>query len=119
MDLRPAINVIAQVSLSLDEEKGAAVWMIESLDPMSMEPTDDVMQGVLPVNVNGNGQGELAFFLSFQQFLGHTVGHGFVGGFAGVKVIAGVETGGKGFGLLRVADSLVEIDAAVEETGGA
>ena len=61
LDLRPEINVIAQVSLSFDESKGIATWTIESLDPMSMEPTLDVMQGVLPVNVNGNGQGELTF----------------------------------------------------------
>lgn len=61
IDLRPAIDVIAQVSLSFDEEKGIATWLIESLDPMSMEPTQDAMQGVLPVNVNGNGQGEVSF----------------------------------------------------------
>ena len=61
MDLRPAIDVIAQVSLAFDEKKGIATWTIESLDPMSMEPTEDAMQGVLPVNVNGNGQGELTF----------------------------------------------------------
>ena len=61
MDLRPEINVIAQVSLSLDEQKGIAKWTIESLDPMTMEPTLDAMQGVLPVNVNGNGQGEVFF----------------------------------------------------------
>ena len=61
MDLRPEINVIAQVSLSIDEQKGIAKWTIESLDPMTMDPTDDAMQGVLPVNVNGNGQGEVVF----------------------------------------------------------
>lgn len=61
IDLRPEIDVIAQVSLSFDEKNGVATWTIESLDPMSMEPTVDVMQGVLPVNVNGNGQGELTF----------------------------------------------------------
>lgn len=61
MDLRPDINVLAQVSLALDKQKGISTWTIESLDPMSMEPTEDAMQGVLPVNVNGNGQGELMF----------------------------------------------------------
>lgn len=61
MDLRPAVDVIAQVSLSYDEQKGIATWTIESLDPISIEPTTDAMQGVLPVNTNGNGQGELTF----------------------------------------------------------
>ena len=61
LDLRPEIDVIAQISLALNETKGIATWTIESLDPMSLEPTVDAMQGVLPVNVNGNGQGELTF----------------------------------------------------------
>ena len=61
IDLRPEIDVVAQVSLSYDETKGIAKWTIESLDPMTMEPTLDAMQGVLPVNLNGNGQGELTF----------------------------------------------------------
>lgn len=61
IDLRPEIYVIAQVSLDLDEQKGIAKWTIESLDPMTMDPTTDAMQGVLPVNTNGNGQGEVIF----------------------------------------------------------
>ena len=71
MDLRPAINVIAQVSLSLDESKGIAKWTIESLDPMSMDPTDDAMQGILPVNINGNGQGEVYFEIKLKPNLPH------------------------------------------------
>jgi len=66
IDLRPENYVIAQVSLSLDERKGIATWTIESLDPMTMEPTEDAMQGVLPVNSNGNGQGELSFDISLK-----------------------------------------------------
>lgn len=71
MDLRPEINVVAQVSLSLDENSGIATWTIESLDPMSMDPTEDVMQGVLPVNVNGNGQGFLTFDIKLKSSLTH------------------------------------------------
>ena len=69
IDLRPRIDVIAQVSLTYDESTGIAVWMIESLDPMTMEPTQDAMQGVLPVNVDGNGQGELSFNIDFKEGL--------------------------------------------------
>ena len=61
IDLRPAVNVVAQVSLSLDEQKGIATWTIESLDPLSLKPTLYAYQGVLPVNTNGNGQGEVSF----------------------------------------------------------
>ena len=58
MDLRPRIDVIAQVELKYDENSGIAQWTVTSLDPMTMEPTQDVMQGALPVNDSeGNGIG--------------------------------------------------------------
>lgn len=77
LDLRPEIDVIAQISLALNETKGIATWTIESLDPMSLEPTVDAMQGVLPVNVNGNGQGELTFDIKLKPGMveGESVGN--------------------------------------------
>ena len=70
IDMRPAINVIAQVEGKYDEEKGIATWLFTSLDPMTMEPTDDVMQGFLPVNYDGtSGMGEVAFDISLRQGL--------------------------------------------------
>lgn len=71
MDLRPSIDVIAEVSLDYNEAKGIARWTITSLDPMSMEPTQDAMQGALPVNVNGNGMGEVSFNIKLKQKLIH------------------------------------------------
>lgn len=71
IDMRPRINVIAQIDLDYNLKKGIATWTITSLDPMTMEETDDAMQGVLPVNVNGNGQGELAFNIQFKKGLDH------------------------------------------------
>lgn len=61
VDMRPAINVIAQVEGKFDEKKGIATWTFSSLDPMTMEPTDDIMQGFLPVNYDGSGIGEVAY----------------------------------------------------------
>lgn len=61
IDLRPEIEVVAQVSLAYDEQKGIARWTIESLDPYSMESITDAYRGALPVNVDGNGMGELTF----------------------------------------------------------
>lgn len=61
IDMRPAINAIAQVEGLYDEQKGIAIWKFTSLDPMTMEETDDVMQGFLPINFDGNGIGEVAF----------------------------------------------------------
>lgn len=64
MDLRPRINVIAQVEQKYDTKTGIAKWIWTSLDPMTMEPTDDVMQGVLPVNDETHiGEGHVSFKL--------------------------------------------------------
>lgn len=69
VDLRPAINVIAEVNATYDEKKGIAVWTISSLDPMTMEPTDNPMSGVLPINNNGDGQGEISFNIKLNDGL--------------------------------------------------
>ena len=71
VDMRPEINAIAQVEGSFDQTKGIARWHITSLDPMTMEPTDDPMDGVLPVNTNGNGIGEVSYNISLKQGLVH------------------------------------------------
>jgi hypothetical protein len=71
LDMRPEINAIAQVEGTFDEQKGIAKWHITSLDPMTMEPTDDVMQGVLPVNYDGSGIGEVSYDISLKPDLAH------------------------------------------------
>ena len=64
--MRPSINAIAQVEGKYDSNKGIATWTFTSIDPMTMEPTDNVMQGFLPVNYDGtSGIGEVAFDVSF------------------------------------------------------
>ena len=69
VDLRPSINVIAQIQLKYDKQKGIATWDILSLDPMTMEQTDDAMQGILPVNFDGNGIGEVSFDIKLKPGL--------------------------------------------------
>lgn len=69
IDMRTRINVIAEVNLDYDEMQGIATWTIRSLDPMTMEETLDYMQGVLPVNYDGNGQGELYFDIKLREGL--------------------------------------------------
>lgn len=71
IDLRPRINVIAQVTMEYSSSTGIAKWTIESLDPMTMEPTEDAMDGVLPVNSNGEGEGELAYDIRLKSGLAH------------------------------------------------
>jgi hypothetical protein len=71
IDMRPEIYAIAQVEGTFDEQKGIAKWHITSLDPMTMEPTDDVIQGILPVNTNGQGIGEVSYDISLKSGLAH------------------------------------------------
>ena len=68
IDMRPEIDAIAQVTGKYDQTKGIAAWTFQSLDPMTMEPTNDLMQGILPVNYNGtSGIGEVLFEIGVKQ----------------------------------------------------
>ena len=68
IDMRPEINAIAQVDGEFNQKSGIAQWTFQSLDPMTMEPTDDLMQGILPVNYDGtSGIGEVMFEVGVKQ----------------------------------------------------
>ena len=71
IDMRPEINAIAQVEGTYDQKTGTAKWHISSLDPMTMEPTTYVMDGVLPVNSGGNGIGEVMYNIQLKPGLAH------------------------------------------------
>ena len=62
LDLRPEIDAIAELQCAYNVQTGLIRWTFTSLDPMSMEPTDDIMQGVLPVNYDGtSGIGNVTY----------------------------------------------------------
>lgn len=68
IDMRPEINAIAQVDGTFNSQTGIAQWTFQSLDPMTMEPTYDLMQGILPVNFDGtSGIGEVMFEIGVKQ----------------------------------------------------
>lgn len=68
IDMRPKINAIAQVDGTFSTQTGIAQWTFQSLDPMTMEPTYDLMQGILPVNFDGtSGIGEVMFEIGVKQ----------------------------------------------------
>lgn len=68
VDMRPEINAIAQVECDFDARTGIARWYFSSLDPMTMEPTDNPMSGFLAVNTNdGNGIGEVSFNIGLKR----------------------------------------------------
>ena len=64
LDLRPEIDAIAELQCAYDVQTGLIRWTFTSLDPMTMEPTDDIMQGVLPVNYDGkSGIGNVTYMV--------------------------------------------------------
>ena len=69
IDMRPDINAIAEVGMTLDKASGNAEWTIRTLDPMTLEPATEMIQGVLPVNDGGNGCGEIQFDIDLRQGL--------------------------------------------------
>ncbi len=69
VDMRPEINAIAEVSMTLDRNTGEANWTFRSLDPMTLERAEDIMQGILPVNTDGDGCGEILFDIDLKHNL--------------------------------------------------
>ena len=67
LDMRPELYVIAQINQDYDPETGIIEWTIQSLDPMTMEPTDNPYQGVLPVNYYGDGVGVIDYSINLKQ----------------------------------------------------
>lgn len=64
LDLRPEIDAIAELQCAYNVLTGLIRWTFTSLDPMTMEPTDDIMQGVLPVNYDGkSGIGNVTYMV--------------------------------------------------------
>lgn len=62
VDLRPAMDLIARVEGSLDEETGVVTWEFVSLDPWTMQPTEDPLAGFLPPNhAPPEGEGSVSF----------------------------------------------------------
>lgn len=62
VDMRPEINAIAELDFSYDASEGIAKWLITSLDPMTMEASSYMDDGILPVNDDsGRGTGYLTY----------------------------------------------------------
>lgn len=62
IDMRPEINAIAELRGEFNSVSGLAKYTLTSLDPMTMEPTFDIMQGILPINYDGTlGIGNITY----------------------------------------------------------
>lgn len=74
VDMRPAVNALAEVKLSIDKKTGKMTCSIKSLDPMTLEHTTHYQQGVLPVNkANGEGIGTINFTVALKKSIGDGV----------------------------------------------
>ncbi len=62
IDLRPAKNMIVRVNAKTDTMKGTIYWEFLSLDPATMNLTQDVLDGFLPPNKTApEGEGAVTF----------------------------------------------------------
>jgi len=62
VDLRPAMDLVVQVSMRRDDLSGELRWDFVSLDPSTMQLTTDVFAGFLPPNITSpEGQGWVSF----------------------------------------------------------
>lgn len=69
IDMRPAINALAEVKLNISSN-GEVVYSITSLDPMTAESTTDMMAGILPINnANKDGEGYIVFDVKLKEGL--------------------------------------------------
>ncbi|MDE6027774.1 MAG: dockerin type I repeat-containing protein, partial [Muribaculaceae bacterium] len=71
VDMRPEINGIAQINLDYNETSGDLNLLIETLNPYTMEVSKDVSQGILPVNYNGLGLGEMSYEINLRNGISH------------------------------------------------
>lgn len=70
IDMRPSINAIAELTFDYVASAGTASWSIRSLDPMTMEPTRYMEDGILPVNDDsGRGIGYLTYSIDLNPEL--------------------------------------------------
>ncbi len=72
VDLRPRLNTVVRVNGTFDRSSGEAYWHFMSLDPSTMNLTEDPEAGFLPPNVDRpEGEGAVAYVVELKPDLGH------------------------------------------------
>jgi uncharacterized repeat protein (TIGR01451 family) len=62
VDLRPAQNLIVAINAGIDRSTGLVAWRLTSLDPATLQLTNDPAAGFLPPNANPpQGEGSVTF----------------------------------------------------------
>ena len=68
VDLRPAMDLVVRVEADLNPDTGVITWVFDSLDPVTMEPTEDPLAGFLPPNNETfDGEGLVSYFVSLKE----------------------------------------------------
>jgi hypothetical protein len=68
----PVQNVTVRISASLDTMTGIATWVFQSLDPLTLDITEDPDQGFLPPNIlHPQGQGSVSFTIDLKHKAEH------------------------------------------------
>ncbi|MFA7138876.1 MAG: T9SS type A sorting domain-containing protein [Bacteroidales bacterium] len=71
-DLRPNLNCIVRVDGSFNPENGAVYWHFMSLDPETMDITEDPEAGFLPPNIESpEGEGSVMYHINLKAPLTH------------------------------------------------
>ena len=74
IDMRPTMNLITTVELTLDKNKGIAHWYFKSIDPKTNALTTDALAGFLPPNDSiGLGEGSVSFSIDLKSGLASDV----------------------------------------------
>ena len=67
--MQPNIYALARAVWSLNETSGLLTLTITSLSPLTLRPVTEAMDGVLPVNSDGNGMGRFTFDIRLKDGL--------------------------------------------------
>ena len=70
IDMRPEMNLMTEVQLTLDKITGNAKWYLKAIDPMTGTLPTDPFVGFLPPNdSDGSGQGSVSFSIDLKNNL--------------------------------------------------
>ncbi|MGX8713776.1 MAG: hypothetical protein ACSW8I_08900, partial [bacterium] len=69
VDMRPDIDLIAEVRLNFSKSTGVAEWVFRSLNPATLQTETNPMVGILPVNTDGSGVGDVCFNINRKRRL--------------------------------------------------
>ncbi len=72
VDMRPDIQCLVEVKQNFDIESGTIKWSFTSLDPISLDPVDNYLQGFLPVNSDTkSGIGTITYAIKLKEGIAH------------------------------------------------